>query len=44
MEKLSEDTVYDCLTFLIFFKKNGFLKKKKKKKAELTTLAYIITY
>lgn len=40
MEKLSEDTVYDCLAFLIFFKK-WF---KKKKKAELTTLAYIITY
>lgn len=42
MEKLSEDTVYDCLAFLIFFKK--WFKKKKKKKAELTTLAYIITY
>lgn len=41
MEKLSEDTVYDCLAFLIFLKK-WF--KKKKKKAELTTLAYIITY
>lgn len=43
MEKLSEDTVYDCLAFLIFFKK-WFKKKKKEKKAELTTLAYIITY
>lgn len=31
MEKLSEDTVYDCLAFLIFFfKKMVFLKKKKK--------------